>query len=387
VPPARTVADAAEAFLARATAPTTRRSYAQTMRALTPAYGDRLLDALDGPAVAALAAHSWGRWRRLPGTGSSPRCAHSPCSAAAPAGCRSTCAPAWNGARKEPTAPRPSPAPRWSVCSAARTSPSGRSACGGCCMRQPPARRKFSPSTSRTSTWTTSGPGRSPKAVTSNRCIFSPAPPACCPASSPDVRPGRCSSPIADRRSPIADRRPAPARTPAALDVCPVTGRGRLSYERAEYLFKRHSRRISRNGLTLHQLRHSALTTLADANVSLPLPMGKSRHKSLRSLQRYVHPSAEAVAAMTAAPTTPPPGVVGSDKQQDHPGLGLVTGFLPAPLVVGALWELRPADPSPVDHCRPRVSAGLTHTAIRARAWPAGPGFGTAISAARGSRR
>jgi len=60
VPPARTVADAADAFLARATAPTTPRSYAQTMRALTAAYGDRLLDALDGPAVAALAAPSWG---------------------------------------------------------------------------------------------------------------------------------------------------------------------------------------------------------------------------------------------------------------------------------------------------------------------------------------
>ena len=58
------------------------------------------------------------------------------------------------------------------------------------------------------------------------------------------------------------------------------------------------SRRISRTGLSLHQLRHSALTTLADANVSLPLLMGKSRHKNLRSLQRYVHPSAEAVAAM-----------------------------------------------------------------------------------------
>ncbi len=99
-------------------------------------------------------------------------------------------------------------------------------------------------------------------------------------------------------------RPPAPPRTrphPSRLDVGPVTGRGRLSYERAEYLFKRHSRRISRNGLTLHQLRHSALTTLADANVSLPLLMGKSRHKNLRSLQRYVHPSAEAVAAMTAA--------------------------------------------------------------------------------------
>ncbi len=103
------------------------------------------------------------------------------------------------------------------------------------------------------------------------------------------MRPGRCFSPSA-----------AP-HPPAALDVCPATGRGRLSYERAEYLFKRHSRRISRTGLTLHQLRHSALTTLADDNVSLPLLMGKSRHKNLRSLQRYVHPSAEAVAAMTAA--------------------------------------------------------------------------------------
>jgi len=34
----------------------------------------------------------------------------------------------------------------------------------------------------------------------------------------------------------LADRRPAPARTPATADVCPATGRGRLSYERAEYL-------------------------------------------------------------------------------------------------------------------------------------------------------
>jgi len=112
----------------------------------------------------------------------------------------------------------------------------------------------------------------------------------------PRVIAGRQTGPLF-----LADRRPAPARTPAALDVCPSTGRGRLSYERAEYLFKRRSRRISRNGLTLHQLRHSALTTLADANVSLPLLMGKSRHKNLRSLQRYVHPSAEAVAAVTAA--------------------------------------------------------------------------------------
>jgi predicted RNA polymerase sigma factor len=37
----------------------------------------------------------------------------------------------------------------------------------------------------------------------------------------------------------LSDSRPAPARMPAAVDLCPDTGRRRLSYERAEYLFKR----------------------------------------------------------------------------------------------------------------------------------------------------
>ncbi|GAA2220778.1 hypothetical protein GCM10010232_00720 [Streptomyces amakusaensis] len=46
---------------------------------------------------------------------------------------------------------------------------------------------------------------------------------------------------IADRtRGPLflTDRRPGPARRPDSRDLCPDTGRGRLSYERAEYLFK-----------------------------------------------------------------------------------------------------------------------------------------------------
>ncbi len=93
----------------------------------------------------------------------------------------------------------------------------------------------------------------------------------------------------------LADRRPAPGRAPAVDDLCPQTGRARLSYRRAEELFARAS------GWTLHQLRHSALTHLAEANVGLPLLMAKSRHTSLRSLQRYARPGPEAVAAMTAA--------------------------------------------------------------------------------------
>jgi hypothetical protein len=46
---------------------------------------------------------------------------------------------------------------------------------------------------------------------------------------------GRTAGPVflADRRAPTAG-----TRALAATDVCPVTGRGRLSYPRAEYLFK-----------------------------------------------------------------------------------------------------------------------------------------------------
>nr|WP_243866212.1 site-specific integrase [Actinophytocola oryzae] len=61
------------------------------------------------------------------------------------------------------------------------------------------------------------------------------------------------------RRGPLflADRRPAPARPVAAADLCPETGRGRLSYERAEYLFKHTTRPLdpAGDGYTLRQLR------------------------------------------------------------------------------------------------------------------------------------
>ncbi|MFD8644699.1 site-specific integrase [Streptomyces zaomyceticus] len=55
----------------------------------------------------------------------------------------------------------------------------------------------------------------------------------------------------------LSDRRPGPARTPAPADLCPDTGRRRLSYERAEYLFKECTRSLdpARNGYTLHQLK------------------------------------------------------------------------------------------------------------------------------------
>jgi integrase len=69
-------------------------------------------------------------------------------------------------------------------------------------------------------------------------------------------------------------------------------GRARLSYERAEALFREYS-----GGATLHQLRHSALTHDAEDGASTPLLMTKSGHASIRSLAKYARPGTEALAA------------------------------------------------------------------------------------------
>ena len=88
---------------------------------------------------------------------------------------------------------------------------------------------------------------------------------------------------------------PAPARQPALADLDPDSGRARLSYRRAAELFSATS-----GGWTLHQLRHSRLTHLAEGGVQLPILMAKSRHTSLATLGVYARPSFEAVAAATA---------------------------------------------------------------------------------------
>ena len=55
----------------------------------------------------------------------------------------------------------------------------------------------------------------------------------------------------------LTERRPGPAATGSPTDRCPVTGRQRLSYERAEYLFKQATRGLTPDGtgFTLSQLR------------------------------------------------------------------------------------------------------------------------------------
>ena len=54
----------------------------------------------------------------------------------------------------------------------------------------------------------------------------------------------------------LAERRPGPGRPPGPGDLCPETGRGRLSYPRAEYLFKQATRDLDPGGpgLTLGML-------------------------------------------------------------------------------------------------------------------------------------
>jgi len=106
----------------------------------------------------------------------------------------------------------------------------------------------------------------------------------------PKVIDGRSTGPLF-----LAERAPSPSRAPALLDTDPATGRSRLSYRRAAELFTEAS-----DGATLHHLRHSALTHLAEDGVPTVLLMAKSRHASLRTLQRYARPSADAVGRLTA---------------------------------------------------------------------------------------
>jgi integrase/recombinase XerD len=98
----------------------------------------------------------------------------------------------------------------------------------------------------------------------------------------------------------------------ATADLCPVTGRARLSYRRAAELFEQSTRRLahpqatsaelaSLRGWNLHPLRHSMLTHEAENGTNTPTLLARSRHASVRSLERYARPGPEAVARHVAA--------------------------------------------------------------------------------------
>jgi integrase/recombinase XerC/integrase/recombinase XerD len=99
----------------------------------------------------------------------------------------------------------------------------------------------------------------------------------------PRVLAGRTAGPVF-----LADRRPT--RAAPTVDRCSLTGRARLSYRRTAELFSEATK-----GWTLHQLRHSALTHAAEDGTNTPILLARSRHASVRSLERYARPGPEAV--------------------------------------------------------------------------------------------
>ena len=68
------------------------------------------------------------------------------------------------------------------------------------------------------------------------------------------------------------------------------------SYRRAAELFSE----ATTPAWTLHQLRHSALTHAAEDGTNTPILLARSRHTSVRSLERYARPGPEAVARYVA---------------------------------------------------------------------------------------
>ena len=90
---------------------------------------------------------------------------------------------------------------------------------------------------------------------------------------------------------------------PARRDLYAPTGQARLSYRTAADQFRKHS-----GGWTLHQLRHSSLTHLAEAGASAVMLQAKSRHRDLRTLSVYARPGVEAVAQLTAEQFDVPAG-------------------------------------------------------------------------------
>ena len=88
----------------------------------------------------------------------------------------------------------------------------------------------------------------------------------------------------------VGDLKPRSHLAPAVEDLDPISGKARLSYRRAEEIWKTAS-----GGHTLHQLRHSRLIHLAEAGEDVTMIKAKSRHRSLRSLERYVNPGPTAI--------------------------------------------------------------------------------------------
>ncbi|MFE9890641.1 hypothetical protein [Streptomyces scopuliridis] len=128
--------------------------------------------------------------------------------------------------------------------------------------------------------------------------------------------------------------RKAPAGTPT-LDVCPETGRARLSYRRAEEIFEENTRLLANplaspediedlDGFTLHRLRHSALTHEAEGGTSTPVLLARSRQPP--SAPWSGTPAAASTRSPGTSPSaTRPPAAGGEAPQPDIPTAAFLT--------------------------------------------------------------
>ena len=199
--------------------------------------------------------------RRRPGIGSWPRSAPRSAGGAAAAGLRSTQPPTWGVAGSTSTVPVPSPAVSWSGCSPAAISRCGSEPCGGCCTRPPPARMSCWPWMWGIWIWPTGGRGCTARVARSSGCSGRPGRPSSSPACWP-------AGP-ADRSSWVTAGQPA--RSPGWTWTCPAGGRGCRTGEPPNF-------------------------PGAEDGTNLPLLLARSRHASVRSLERYARPGPEAVA-------------------------------------------------------------------------------------------
>lgn len=294
---------------------------------------------------------SWPSWRRrgrtrwtpTPLTGRCPSHARRPAGGSARAGSKALPRSASSGGRHRRTAPRLSLRTRSPPCGAS-TSRCGRRR-GGSCSTSPP----HGPTRCCASTWKTSTRRTKRGKITAKggatEWIHWQSGTA---QLLPPLTARRTRGPLF-----LTDRK-APAGTPT-LDVCPETGRARLSYRRAEEIFEENTRLLANplaspddiedlDGWTLHRLRHSVLTHDAGRHLhpdaAGPLPprlrpipgavcpprrrLGRPARRRTRPRCTPQHVSGSGlqdhlVAPLARIPVTPQVRLVDTDFMRSHP--------------------------------------------------------------------
>lgn len=96
---------------------------------------------------------------------------------------------------------------------------------------------------------------------------------------------------------------PLSIRATEALQVLPISIDGRvlpINFAALENTFKRARERAGLNDLRIHDLRHTAITRLAEKLPNLIELSAVSGHRSIAMLKRYYHPRAEDIARKLA---------------------------------------------------------------------------------------